>query len=213
MCCASYTEYVHSGSAESDSTDIIVLLEIEQTLFKSEWVNWITNVRVVWPALKLCPQHLGGIIERGWESACCLPVCVCGSRLMRDHLEEIGFGTTPCRTALCCTRSLRKVKMERRRKADLSYIYLFHFPDVSCSAVVWIKVSNPSFLSQIIEGFFVSFLSPWHSVKEKWQYSQFSLTDEWFVLAAGSIIQKKQKSLMQPLDQDYDVVNITINIL
>lgn len=50
-------------------------------------------------------------------------------------------------------------------------------------------------------------------MKEKWQYSQFSLTEEWFVLAAGSIIQKKQKSVMQPLDQDYDVVNMTINIL
>lgn len=111
--------------------------------------------------------------------------CICGSRLMRDHLEEIGFGTTRRRTALCCTRSLRKVKTERRRKADLSYIYLFHFPEVSCGAVVWIKVSNPSFLSQIIKGLFVSFLSPWHSVKGKWQYSQLSSTEEWFVLAAA----------------------------
>lgn len=52
-------------------------------------------------------------------------VCMCGSRLMQDHLEESGFGTTPHRMALCCTLSLRKVKMERRRKADLSYIFFF----------------------------------------------------------------------------------------
>lgn len=54
-------------------------------------------------------------------------VCMCGSRLMRDHLEESGFGNTIFHAEWTCAvlLSLEKVKMEGGREAKiLSYFSL-----------------------------------------------------------------------------------------
>lgn len=65
------------------------------------------------------------------RDVCCLPMCVCvytcGNHLMRDHLEESGFGNTIFLIEWTCavTVSLEKVKMEEGWEGEiLSHSFL-----------------------------------------------------------------------------------------